>query len=47
MIPKIHPLVFAEEFWPDVTFYREQVEVIESVEQDAETFVVAGNQLGT
>lgn len=46
MTPKIHPLVFAETFWPDVTFYREQVEVIESVDQDAETFVVAGNQLG-
>ncbi len=32
--------------WPEVTFYREQKYVIDSVVANDETFVVAGNMLG-
>lgn len=32
--------------WPDVTFYKEQWDIIDSVENNYETFVVAGNMLG-
>jgi hypothetical protein len=40
------PLQFAKEYWPDVTFYREQKEVIYSVCENTETIVHAGNKLG-
>lgn len=40
------PLIFAKAFWPDVYFYDKQREVIYSVEENDETFVVAGNMLG-
>lgn len=41
------PLVFAAYMWPDVRFYREQRQIINSVWYEADdTFVVAGNQLG-
>lgn len=40
------PLKFGKLMWPDATFYRKQVKIIYSVEQNAETFVVAGNKLG-
>lgn len=42
----IDPLKFAAEFWPDVTFYKEQQEIIYSVADNVETFVPAGNMLG-
>lgn len=42
----VDPIEMAREFWPDVRFYKEQVEVIDSVEHNDETYVVAGNMLG-
>jgi len=32
--------------WPDVTFYDKQIEAIQSIEDNDETVLVAGNQLG-
>lgn len=40
------PLRFARLFWPDVTFYRQQMDIIYSVRDNDETFVPAGNMLG-
>ncbi len=40
------PLVFHKVCWPSKTFYKEQVDIIRSVERDRETYVVAGNKLG-
>ena len=42
----IDPMKFAAMNWPQVTFYRQQQEVIYSVVDNRETVVVAGNQLG-
>lgn len=35
-----------EEFWPHVRLYDKQEEIADSVEESAETYVVAGNKLG-
>lgn len=43
---RLCPFKVAAEFWPQYKFYREQREIIESVEESAETYVVAGNKLG-
>lgn len=40
------PIYFAKQLWPHVQFYDKQKEVIYSVQNDRETFVVAGNMLG-
>lgn len=40
------PLVFGKFFWPEVTFYKQQREIIYSVVENDETFVPAGNMLG-
>lgn len=40
------PLALAALFWPDVYFYRQQRDVIESVARNKETFVPAGNMMG-
>lgn len=37
---------FKKMFWPNVVFYNKQIEVIESVRDNYETIVPAGNQLG-
>lgn len=42
----LNPHRFARAFWPDIYFYDKQVEVMESVVHDGETFVPAGNMLG-
>lgn len=42
----IDPIKFAKQYWPHVTFYREQEEIIYSVRDNDETFVAAGNMLG-
>lgn len=42
----IDPILFAKTYWPDVTFYRQQQEIIYSVIENDETYVPAGNQLG-
>jgi hypothetical protein len=42
----LDPLGLAAAYWPDVRFYDKQEEIIHSVVQNDETFVVAGNQLG-
>lgn len=39
-------MLFAKTFWPDVTFYRQQQEIIYSVVDNSETYVPAGNELG-
>lgn len=41
-----NPLAMAECFWPGVQFYDKQKQIIESVRDDDETFVPAGNMLG-
>lgn len=40
------PLKFGKAMWPGSTFYGQQREVINSVRDAWETYVVAGNQLG-
>lgn len=40
------PLILADRLWPDVRFYPEQCEIVESVRDSKETVVVAGNMLG-
>lgn len=40
------PLVFYKVCWPDGVLYREQVDIVRSVERDRETFVVAANKVG-
>ena len=40
------PMALARGLWPDVRFYREQRDIIYSVEHDDETVVTAGNMLG-
>lgn len=42
----IDPIELAAELWPNVTFYRQQREVIYSVANNDETYVPAGNMLG-
>lgn len=42
----LDPLAFAKEFWPSVYFYDKQREMIYSVRDNVETYVVAGNKLG-
>lgn len=46
MIPLLDPIEFAKTFWPDLTFYDKQEEVIYSVLENDETYVPAGNELG-
>lgn len=41
-----NPIEFARLLWPDVTFYDKQRQVIESVRDNSETVVPAGNELG-
>lgn len=40
------PRTFLKILWPDVRFYKKQWEVVESVRDNDETIVVAGNMLG-
>lgn len=40
------PRGFAERFWPGVTFYKEQWDIIHSARDNDETIVPAANQLG-
>lgn len=40
------PFQFARLLWPDVKFYNKQMEIIQSVMDNDETFVPAGHQLG-
>lgn len=40
------PLVFGQVCWPNSILYREQIEIIRSVERDRETYVVAANKVG-
>ncbi len=40
------PIYFFKYFWPDVTFYDKQWEMIWDVENTPEVYVVAGNKLG-
>jgi hypothetical protein len=42
----IDPLKFGKMLWPNLKFYREQKDIIYSVRDNDETFVVAGNMLG-
>ncbi len=43
---ELDPLRFAKIQWPAVEFYDKQREVIDSVERNKQTYVVAGNMLG-
>ncbi len=43
---QMHPLKLKELLWPHVTFYKQQREIIESVVDNDETVVPAGNMLG-
>jgi hypothetical protein len=40
------PLLFKELCWPDISFYDDQIRIIESVRDNVETYVPAGNMLG-
>lgn len=42
----IDPMALKDMLWPDVTFYKEQKQIIYSVWNDDETVVPAGNKLG-
>lgn len=42
----VDPLKFFKRFWPDVRFYKEQIDIIYSVLYDDETVVVAANKMG-
>lgn len=42
----IDPLSLKDRLWPDVTFYKEQKQIIYSVWENKETIVLAGNKLG-
>lgn len=42
----VDPMALKDLLWPDVTFYKEQVDVVYSVVENDETFVPAGNMLG-
>ena len=42
----INPIRLAKELWPDIHFFKQQKEIIESVWQNDETVVPAGNMLG-
>ncbi len=42
----IDPIEFCEEFWPHITLYDKQKEIVYSVWDNDETFVPAGNELG-
>lgn len=42
----VDPLALKELLWPKAQFYDKQRQMIYSVEDDDETYVVAGNQLG-
>lgn len=41
-----NPFHFKEYYWPQINFYKEQTEIIESVWHNDRTFVRAGNKLG-
>ena len=41
-----NPLKYAQMQWPSLIIYRQQQLVVESVNDNPETYVVAGNQLG-
>lgn len=41
-----NPYTLTRLLWPDVRFYKQQRQIIQSVDQNDETFVPAGNQLG-
>lgn len=45
-LPTVDPILLAQLLWPEVTFYKEQREIIYSVVENDETFVTAGNMLG-
>jgi hypothetical protein len=40
------PIKFGKACWPHVTFYKQQIDIIESVLNNTETYVKAGNMLG-
>ncbi len=40
------PIKFGKLLWPNVQFYKQQREIIESVWQNDETFVPAANMMG-
>lgn len=47
MMPVLNdPLVVGKLLWPHVQMYAKQREVIYSIRDNVETFVVAGNKLG-
>lgn len=41
-----NPILLKKLLWPDVEFYDKQIEIVESVRDNSETVVVAGNMLG-
>lgn len=45
-LKQINPLKLQRMLWPDVTFYREQRQIIESVVENDATYCPAGNMLG-
>lgn len=46
MMPETDPLDFSAVTWPHARFYDKQVDMIYSVEENIETYVVAANKMG-
>ena len=44
--PPIDPLLFIARFWPNITLYDKQREILYSLLHNDKTVVVAGNMLG-
>lgn len=42
----VDPILWQKVFWPHVTMWSKEREIIYSVEENRETFVTAGNKLG-
>ncbi|MCK9570483.1 hypothetical protein M0R72_16165 [Candidatus Pacearchaeota archaeon] len=45
-LSRLDPLILARHYWPNIKFYNKQIEIIDSVWNNDETVVVAGNELG-
>lgn len=46
MLDMVDPLEFCSVMWPNIRLFKEQREVLQSLQTDDETWVVAGNMLG-
>ncbi|MCK9569354.1 hypothetical protein M0R72_10490 [Candidatus Pacearchaeota archaeon] len=45
-LSRLDPLILIHHYWPNIKLYNKQIEIIDSVWNNDETVVVAGNELG-